>query len=369
MKVLVERNTLKDALPFVMGRTKGRTSTTIPILSHILIETGERKIVITGNDLDACSQIDVPAEVDRAGRIAMPADRLHRLVSGLAEGAQISIDADPKAAKLKCGRASYQFALLPPEDFPETFEPKNPVEIRLSAAQVTRLLKQPAPFVENGQTRPQLSGVYLHKANKVLVGCASDDHRFLRTITDVQAPDFEGVIIPEKSCEEIVRVAGDGDCDVAIAPNLLAVRANGRRFVTKLIDAKFPDYQRFIPDANAPFMTVDSAELDAALVRLVAAMDSEARSPGAVKLSWDDDAENFTASKQSISHDGREPVECDCPGRPAGEIGANLEYLRSMIDGLGGNRTRFFINGPGDAIRMENPDDDGVLGILMPMRA
>lgn len=366
MKFIVERNTLKDALPFVIGRTKARS--TIPILSHLLIETAERKIVITGNDLDACSQVGVPADVSKPGSIAIPADRLHRLVGGLAEGSQITIEADAKSATLKSGRAKYQFALMSPEDFPRTFAPENPVAIHLTASQVIRLFKTPAPFVESGQSRPQLTGVYLHKRGKALAGCATDGHRLMRVLTDVEPPEFQAVIVPEKSCDEIARVAGDGECDIEIAPNLLAVTANGRRFVTKLIDGTFPDYERVIPQATAPFMTVTSSEMDAALVRLVAAVDSEAKSSGGVKLSWEDDAANFMASKHSAGNEGREPIDCDCPGRPAGEIGANLEYLRSLIDGLGGKHTRFFIAGPGDAIRMENPDDASIVAVLMPMR-
>lgn len=368
MKFIVERNILRDALPFVIGRTKGIRAN-IPILTHLLIESADRKIVITGNDLDSCSQVEVPAEIEKPGRIAMPADRLHRLVMGLADGSQISIEADPKAAKLKCGRSSYQFALLPPEEFPEIFKPAEPVTIHLTAAQIVRLFKTPSPFVEPGVSRPHLNGVYLHKRGKVLAACATDGHRLMRTLTDAECPDFSAVIVPEGSCDEIVRLVDDEECDIEIAQNLLSVTASGRRFVTKLIDGIFPNYERVIPQANAPFMTVTSSEIDAALKRLVAAIDSEAKSPGAVKLAWDDDAANFTVLKQSAGNDGREQIDCDCPGRPAGEIGGNLDYLRSLIDGLGGTRTRFFINGPGDPIRMENPDDDGIVAVLMPMRA
>lgn len=367
MKFIVERDKLKDALPFVIGRAKGIRAN-IPILTHLLIESAQHKIVITGNDLDACSQIEVPAEIAQPGRIAIPADRLNRLVAGLAGGSQISVEADQAVARLKCGRSSYQFSIRPPEDFPETFAPVDPVALHVGAGDVARLFKTPAPFCEDGISRPQLSGIYLHKFGKRLAACATNGHMLLHIKASLEPPEFTGVIVPERSCGEIVRVVGEEECDIEVTPNLLAVTAGGRRFVTKLVDAVFPDHERVTPQANAPFMTVTSSELDAALVRLVAATDSEAKTPGAVRLSWDDDAANFTASKQSAGNDGREQVDCDCPGRAAGEIGGNLEYLRTLIEAVGGKRTRFFINGPGDPVRIENPDDADIVGVLMPMR-
>lgn len=364
MKFIVERNVLREALSVVMGRTK---NSNIPILSHILVEADGSEIKLTGHDLDSCSQVAIAAEVSVPGRAVIPADRLHRLVGGLAEGSQISISADAQRASIRCGRSSYQLALLNPDDFPNVLTLENPVKISLTAKQVARLFKTPAPCALLEKSRVYLQGIYLHGIEKRVAACATDGHTLLRALTDVKAPEFKGVIVPIKSCEEFVRVAGDAETAlIEITDNLISIEAGPRRFVSKIIDGTFPDYERVIPSATAPVMTVEAKEVEAALARVIAARDPER--PAAVRLSWDDKAESFSISLKTQFGDADEQIDCDCRGRESGEIGVLVEYLGKLIDALGGARVRLFIDGQGDPIRMENPDDPDVVAVLMPCR-
>jgi DNA polymerase III subunit beta len=365
MKFIVERDTLRDALSVVIGRTKGHS--TIPILSHILIEGQGQTIKLIGNDLDSCSEVTIPAEVSEQGRFAIPGDYFAKLVSGFSDGAQVTVTADTKAARVKAGRSSYSLPLLPPEDFPESMVPRDPVAFTLTAKQIARLFKLPANAISDEQGRYYLCGIFLHLMDKRLAACATNGHILLRAYVDCSTPDFAGVIVPDKSCAEIVRVVGSSpDASVAIGSNALSIEAGSRRFVTKLVDGTFPDYVRVIPQATAPVMAVTSAEFDQALARLAAACDRE--TTAATKLSWEGDAQTISASLRSNIGSGDEQIECDCPGREPGEVGANIDYLRSVVESLGGSRVRLFIDDPGSPIRLENPDDPDVVGVVMPCR-
>lgn len=365
MKFIVERDALKDALHIVVTRTKG---VTIPILQHVLVEAEGQSVRFTGHDLDTCSQVTIPAEVGQAGRIAIPADRLNRLVQGLADGSQVTFESDDsKAAKLRSGRSTYQFALLPAEDFPAILQPKDSMSLTLGWKQVARLLKTPSPFTD--KARAYLSGIYLHLDGKRLAACATDGHMLLWIAIDVEPKPFKGAIIPEGSCGEIVRIAGQSEeVHIEISDTLIACEVGSRRFVSKLIDGTFPDYHRVIPQATAPHMTLDSKDVDAALARLVAAYDPD-RTP-VVRFRWGDGQMDYlTADLATNFGQGDEQIECDGPERQAGEVGCNIGYLRELVDAFDGERVRFFIDGPGDPIRVENPDDRDVVGVLMPCRA
>lgn len=364
MKFVVERDALKDALAVVVQRTKGNT---IPILSHVLIEGQGQSIRLTGHDLDSCGQVSIAAEVTTQGSVAIPGDYFARLVAGFPDGSTVLLDADEKSAKVKCGRSSYQFQLMSPEDFPSPLEPKDPVAFTLTTKQIARLFKTPETSTGNEQSRIYLAGIYLHKVKDRVAACATNGHTLLLVYVDADVPTFEGIIVPSKSCHEIVRIVGASpDAKIEVSKNLIAVEASGRRFVSKVIDGTFPDYMRVIPQATASAIALMTADFDAALARLVAACDRE-KTP-VTKLQWNGNVENISASLRSDVGAGEEQIECDCPGRDPGETGAQIDYLRNVIGALGGSRVRMFIDDPGSPIRFENPDDPDLVGVVMPCR-
>lgn len=364
MKFTAERNGLKEALAVVVGRTKGGT---IPILSHVLIEGKGQTIRLIGHNLDSSSQVTIPAEIEASGSVAIPGDYFAKLVAGFPEGSQVILDSTALAAKVECGRSSYQFQLMAPEDFPPPLSPENPISFVLTAKQVARAFKTPESSMCNEQSRIYLAGIFFHKSNKRLAAASTNGHTLIRVFVDADVPDFAGVIVPDKSCHEIVRLIGNApDAKFEVSPRLIAVEAGNRRFVSKLIDATYPDYERVIPQATCPLIAVMSDDMDAALARLAAACDRE-KTPIA-RFAWRDDVEAISISLRSDVGQGEEQIECDCPGKDAGEVGAQIDYVRNVIDALGGSRVRIFITDPGTAIRFENPDDPDVVGVVMPCR-
>jgi DNA polymerase-3 subunit beta len=362
MKFLVERDALKEALHVVSARAKGNN---IPILSHLLIEAEGQSIKITGHDLDSCSQATIPAEVTSGGAVAMPSDRFSRLIMGWPDGSQVVCDTDNVLARVRCGRSSYQFGLLPAADFPLVLTPKDPVTFSLTGKQVARLFKTPDACISQEVSRAYLCGIYLHRMNDRLAAVATDGHTLVRVFSDAQSPKFEGVIVPEKACAEFVRTAGAIDeAQIEVTKNLIAIQAAGRRYVSKLIDGTYPDYPRVIPDAAAPVIAVMREDIDAGLGRLLTARDPELTT--VVKLSWRDDVESIDVVLRSKFGEGAEHIDCDCSGRDPGEVGMRLDDIQAVVSAIGGTRLRLFIDGPGDPIRVESPDDADIVGVIMP---
>lgn len=366
MKIIVERDRLKGALKLVASQTKGRK---IPILTHVLLDAGGSKLRIVGHALSSCSQVTIPAEVHSKGSIAIPCDGLNNIVSGLSVGAQVSIEGDEKIGKIKCGRSAYQFSLLPPADFPDVLQLIEPVDVTITAAQAKALFDQPASCISKEESRHYLKGIYLHLRDGHLCAAATDGHTLARISVDgIQPPGFEGVIIPTDACAEIVRIAGENESTLQITRDLVALSSGERLFVTKLVDGTFPDIERVIPQAHAAPITLDCKELDAALARIVAAQDTESKGD-VIRLSWPDNPQAMTITLRSGTAEGNEEVECDIVGdRPAGEVGLQCHYLRQLIEVTGGDTIRLRISGPGDPIRIENPQTDSVVAVCMPCR-
>lgn len=367
MKIIVERDRLKDAIAAVMSRAK--RAHTIPILSHLLLEANSASLRLLGHDLDACSATAISAECQTSGSIAIPCERFNRLVSGLPSGSQIMLATmDKDRASLKCGRSSYEFSLLPTDDFPSALEPKEPVKFNLSGKDVAKLFGVPAPCVNTDKNRIFLAGVFLHKRGAQLASCATDGHTLAHVLLDAAVPDFAGVIVPTISCADFVDLAGkDGEVSVEVSKSLIAMQRGEARIVSKLIDGEFPDYQCVIPQKTAPALTVDCEELESALQRIIAANDENGRYD-AIKLSWNDNPERLRISKRSATAAGEEEISCESEQRDAGEVGLQGHYLQRLIGVTGGETLKLYIAGPRDPLRMENPLDQTVTAVCMPCK-
>ncbi len=365
MKFLVERDALKDAMSIASRQARG-SAAGIPILTHVLLRAHDNALTVVGHDLDACSIVTISAEVSEPGDVAVPADRLGKLIAGLADGSQITCDCDGKQAVLSAGRSRYSFPVMPAEDFPLVFEPENPVTISLTQKEVYRLFKLPAPCIGNDPSRVNLQGAYLHEWDNKLASCATDARALVRVALAMKPPKFDPIIIPERACSEFVRICGDGEAKLEITNNLIAIEHGNRRFVSKLINADFPPYERVIPSATAIPLAVDAKDIDAAFTRLAAASDGKG-SP-LVRLRWDDESQSIDIDLRTPAATGAEQIDCDSPGRPAGEVGMRMEDITRVIEGMNCTRVRIMPDGPGDPVRFENPDDADAIGVVMPVR-
>lgn len=366
MKFLCERDALKEGMAAIIGRTKHGKN--IPILGHVLIEAQGRAIRLTGNDLDSCGVVEVPAEVSRAGAYTINADRLNKLIGGLPSGGQITLELEDGAtvAKVKAGRSVYSFSGLPATDFPDAFTPRDPVEFALTPEQVKRLFKVPAPSIlrDGAATRPYLAGIFLHHETGRILACATNGHTLIRTSVAHDASPFIGVIVPESACDEIVRLGSDSDITVRVATSLIEIERGKRRFVSKLIDGTFPDYQMVIPQSNPPAFVIDVKDMDAAVARLMAIGDG-----GGVKIAWNAQAETLSLHRHGEHGEGNEIIACDCPGRQhPGEVVFQPEYLRFLIEAAGGETATLHIDGPGDPARITNRNDPDFVSVIMPRR-
>lgn len=364
MKFLCERDGLKDALAAVIGRTK--STSLIPILSHVLLEAKSNVLTLCGNDLDSSSRTRLAAEVTTPGAGAVPADRLSQLIAGMPSGAQVSFSLEGARLSVRAGRSVYGIPTLPADDFPGMLQADGGDKITLTPAQVERIFGVPEPMVSTEETRPYLCGIFLHTVGKALSGVATDGHRLMRTIApECKVSDFDSVLIPTRACQEFVRLAKQ-DCEFSLSANIVTLKTGDVEFSTKLIDATFPDYQRVIPQSEISF-TFDCKDMDAMLARLETIRD-KIKSRPICKMSWLDNPTVATLTVESDAGRGDEQVECDLVERPAGEVGFQVGYLRNIIDAMDCETIRMFIDDPMTPIRIENPADSNVVAVLVPCR-
>ncbi|HEY2539410.1 MAG TPA: DNA polymerase III subunit beta, partial [Stellaceae bacterium] len=293
MKLTIERVALLKALGHVQSVVERRN--TIPILSNVLLRAdgaapgGTLALSATDMDLEIVEQ--VPARIERAGRITAPAHTLYDIVRKLPEGAQIEIDANGErgAMVLRCGRSTFTLACLPPEDYPVMASGELGHRFTVTAAELKILIDRTRFAISTEETRYYLNGIYLHatKSDEVPVirAVATDGHRLARVeiVLPEGAAGMPGIIVPRKTVLELRKLVEESEDEIQFSLSETKIRfdVGNATLTSKLIDGTFPDYDRVIPTANDKVLEVKCKDFAEAVDRVATISTEKSR---AVKL-------------------------------------------------------------------------------------
>lgn len=383
MKLIVERTHLLAAFKAVAHLADAKSK--IPALQHLRLRTEGAKLYIAATDQGSWAEAEIAAEVERQGACLLPAAAMQRMVQNFAEGAQVSIDASGSLAIIRAGRSRYQAPMLPPADFPEGFAPMGQVaSFTLMPEEVKRLFEITRPAAPKGVAdKVYLEGVYLHTSDDdtTLWGVAADGHVVLAA--DAPAPDgaaglpkkveydeesqrqqARGLMVPLESVAHLIRM-GDAGLEISAGQNILAARSLGAlkvSYATRLIENRFPPYERVVPPTEGAFVTVSGGEFSAAVSRLAGmAADGKDR---AVILEWTEDGElTLELEYAPGAIDGRETVEVHAH-EGAATFPLNIAYLARAMTACGGGRIEIYAGNGKPVSRFRNLDDDGIIACV-----
>ena len=373
MKIVIERNVLLRALGHVQSVVERRN--TIPILSNVLIETGDQSLRLAATDLDLEAVETVPAEIVSPGGTTASAHLLYDIVRKLPDGAQVELEqgSDEGRLTLMAGRSQFALQALPKDDFPAFSEDEQGHAFALAATDLKRLIERTRFAISTEETRYYLNGIYLHEARAgadgpaTLRAVATDGHRLAQAELSLPsgAESMPGVIVPRKCVGELAKLLdeAEGDVDIALSAAKIRFSFDNVRLTSKLIDGTFPDYERVIPLANDKEMDVETQAF-ARAVDLVSTVSSD--KGRAVKLAIS--ADRLTLSVNSPdAGSATEEIGVSYSSDPL-EIGFNARYLLDITAQLQSDDARFLFSDPGAPTLIRDQGDAAALFVLMPMR-
>jgi DNA polymerase-3 subunit beta len=248
-----ERNALLTALSAVVGVVERRH--TLPILSNLLLEKKGGKLTLLATDLElqVSTQLDVQAGEEFG--ITIAARKLFDIVRALPDSAKVKLDSKDSQVVVSAGKSRFTLQTLPAADFPRVETGAGLGEaIRLPQKTLKRLLQLVQFAMASQDIRYYLNGMLLVLEGTQLRVVATDGHRlsYAEAQLETEAASRE-VIIPRKTVVELSKLLGDVDdpVELRIGTNQVTITLPGTELVTKVVDGKFPDYQRVIP-ANQP---------------------------------------------------------------------------------------------------------------------
>jgi DNA polymerase-3 subunit beta len=369
MKATIERATLLKGLGHVHSVVERRN--TIPILSNVLIEAGERGgLRLMATDLDLQINETLEAEVTEGGATTVPAHTLFDIVRKLPEGSQVELIAAEGRMQVNAGRARFTLSTLPRDDFPVIAEGDLPTAFELPAATLKQIIDKTRFAISTEETRYYLNGIYLHvsdEAQPVLKAAATDGHRLARvTVPRPEgAQGMPGVIIPRKCVAELRKLLDelDGTVQVSLSESKVRFGLGNAVLTSKLIDGTFPDYSRVIPTANDKLLKLDPRSLEEGVDRVSTIASERTR---AVKLAVDRDRvtlsvtspENGTASEEVSADYAADGIE----------IGFNSRYLLDILGQIEGDVMEIHLADAAAPTLLRENDKAPALYVLMPMR-
>ena len=266
------------------------------------------------------------------GAVTIPAHTLHDIVRKLPDGAEILVERKGPEGRLKvaAGRASFELAVLPADEFPDMRPAELPHRFMVEGRELKRLFEKARFAISTEETRYYLNGIYLHRveggAAPKLRAVATDGHRLAQVETHCPkgTEGMPGVIVPRKAVAEVIKLIDDGPApvEVSLSPAKIRFAVGDVVLTSKLIDGSFPDYARVIPTANKKLLLLENADLVKAVDRVSTLSSEKGR---AVKLNASEGSVVVSASDPK-SGSAMEEIAADYKNEPI-EIGFNARYL------------------------------------------
>jgi DNA polymerase-3 subunit beta len=367
MKFTVSRQLLLKPLQLVAGVVERRS--TLPVLANVLIETTDSGIRLTGTDLEVSVVAKVQGvEVAREGSATLPARKLSDICRSLPEDALLSIELEDQRAVVRSGRSRYALATLPVSDFPSIREEgKEEVRVALEAGLLARLISQVGFSMAQQDVRYFLNGMLLELTPTHTRVVATDGHR-LAMATVPQAGGTAGksqAIIPRKGVLEIARLLSDAGAslNLVLGQSQLSVDTGDLELITKLIDGRFPDYEKVVPKHDGAILKADRGALRLACQRASILSNEKYRG---VRLLVETEQLTIQANNPE-QEEALEVVPVQFGGEPI-EIGFNVSYLQDVLGALDTEEVEMSMADANSSTVIRGVGNQEALYVVMPMR-
>jgi len=366
MKATVERAVLLRSLSHVQSVVERRN--TIPILSNVLIEaTADGAIRLTSTDLDLQIVDSIQAQVETAGATTVSAHTLFDIARKLPEGSQVSLAASDGKMQVVAGRARFNLASLPRDDFPIIAEGDLPTAFELPAKTLIDIIDKTRFAISTEETRYYLNGIFLHVNDGDLKAAATDGHRLARVTVALPegAEGMPDIIVPRKCIQELRKLLDetDGNVQVELSAGKIRFGLGSAVLTGKLIDGTFPDYSRVIPTGNDKLLRIDPRSFEEGVDRVATIASEKTR---AVKMALDRDKITLSVTSPENGTAAEE-----VPGDFVGEgfdIGFNARYLLDILGQISGDMVELHLADAAAPTLIRENDKSSALYVLMPMR-
>lgn len=352
-------NTLRNAERLV---SKGNA---LPILQSLLLNAENGALKVSATNLEIGANYYVSAKVDQEGKIAVPAKIFSDLISNINDE-KVSISTKTNVMTIDSERYHTQLLCFNPEEFPIIPVNKTKTNFRLEVSVFRKALLSVIDSVALSETRPELSGVYCNLSSQKAELAATDSYRLSEKTFNTKESFGKAVILPRNTVLELIRLFDNLETDnvtAALSDNQLFVSNEDFELVSRLIDGKYPDYKKVIPEKFVSLARFKKSELEKGI--RTASIFSSSISDIKVKVA---DGEATILAKNSDKGEISATLACELKNEGF-ELNANYNYLLDGLKAIDTDHVVLKFTGDGSPLVMTADGQDDFTYLIMPLRS
>lgn len=366
MQIKINREVLLKPLNNVTGIVERRH--TLPILSNLLVNIRQQEMHLTATDLEMQISLKVNSGIEGELSTTISAKKLLDICRSLPEGTAIEMNNQDNRITLKAGKSRFNLQTLPAADYPLMSKASGQnISFSLPQAELKRLLKQVEFAMAQQDIRYYLNGLLMEVQGNQLHVVGTDGHRlsYTNTLLD-QSFDKTEVILPRKTVLELTKLL-DEQSESPVVIDLLNGQVSFEfgdiQLISKVIDGKFPDYNRVIPSGHQNTFEVNRQAILSALQRASILSNEKYRSirmvitEGQLKL----------ISTNTEQEEAEEELEIAYSKTPL-DIGFNVTYLIDVLNNLSDEQIQFAFADANSSCLITAGSDANYKYVVMPMR-
>ena len=365
MHFVISREALLKPLQLVSGVVERRQ--TLPVLSNVLLVLNNDELSLTGTDLEVelVGRTRV-ATAHTHGAVTVPARKLLDICKSLSDDAMVEVSLDEKKLLVKSGRSRFTLVTLPSSEFPNVEEEPDTFSLTLPQKKLGELIDSTSFAMAQQDVRYYLNGMLFEVSPDYLRVVSTDGHRLametLESKNDIAS--VQQLILPRKGVMELARLLEDeGDITLVFGQNHIRAAVADFTFTSKLVDGKFPDYNRVLPKGGNKVILCDCQALKQGFSR--ASILSNEKYRGVRVVLTNGELRIFANNPEQ--EEAEEVVAVDYQGDEL-EMGFNVSYLIDVLSTLRSRQAKITLLDANNSALIESGDESNAMYVVMPMR-
>jgi DNA polymerase III subunit beta len=364
MKFNIDRDVLLPVLQTVSGVVDRRQ--TLPILSNLLFKLESNSLLVTATDMEVELIVSLEVPLEQTGELTLPARKLLDICRALPQESNLQFEVKNDRVLIKSGKSRFTLATLPAPEYPVIEITENIATFKIKQKALDQLLSNTQFAMAQQDVRYYLNGLLLEIYSDKLRAVATDGHRLALDETEINTSldELIQIIVPRKGITELTRLLqDDSEIEIQVSANHIRIKNTNTCFTSKLIDGRFPDYKRVIPELSETPVFADREELKNSLTRASILSNEKYRG---VRIML---AAN---SLRALAHnpeqeEAEEELEVQYEGAEI-EIGFNVSYLLDTLSIIKSSKVKLSVLDANSSCLVLPEDESNCQYVVMPMR-
>jgi DNA polymerase-3 subunit beta len=365
MKTIIKRDELLKSLQLVMGAVERRQ--TLPILGNILFKSINGILSLTATDLEIEMICVVISDQMPDFETTIPARKILDICKALPDNSDITLTIEDTKVLLECGRSRFTLLTLPAKDFPGLDDIDALHEFTIPQNALKSLIDKTSFAMAQQDVRYYLNGILVELSTGLIKLVATDGHRLALSEykVDIELPVDKQIIIPRKGVMELSKLLNSSNLPVKLmlSQNHIKLQTDELSFTSKLIDGKFPDYNRVIPTDSNKLMTVSRQLLKQSMSRISILSNEKYRG---IRLTLTTGNLAIQANNPD-QEEAEEELEVNYSESEV-EIGFNVTYIIDVLNVLTSEEVQVKLKDSNSSCIISDSNDPSSLYVVMPMR-